>query len=306
MMKKLSTVILLLLSVSFLACNSSTEEATSETDQSYPNEELLVSADELSSMLTNEDVFLIDARSEAGESYIPGAIHFAAIPELADTTNPIPNYLIGPETFQEKMRNIGLDQEDKVVILDGGNSLEAARLFYALEYYGFSNASILNGGMAAWQGKEYPTSNEPEAVSDPGNFTVEVQPARFCDYETIVAASTDTNKVVFDVRSEGEFTGEVQRAEKSGHIPNAVNLEWSEVLEQGEIPYFKPANEIQEMYSKAGLTPEKEIIPHCQTNNRGAHAYFTLRLMGYDSVRPYEASWAEYGNRAESAVEQDL
>lgn len=306
MMKKLSVIILLMLSAAFFACNSSTEETTSETDQSYPNEELLVSADELSSMLTNEDVFLIDARSEPGESYIPGAIHFAAIPELGDTTNPIPNYLIGPEAFQEKIRNIGLSQEDNVVIMDGGNSLEAARLFYALEYYGFSNASILNGGMAAWQENEYPSSREPETVSETGDFTVEVQPARFCDYETIVAASTDTNKVVFDVRSEGEYTGEVQRAEKSGHIPNAVNLEWSAVLESGGVPYFKSASEIQELYTAAGLTPEKEIIPHCQTNNRGAHAYFTLRLMGYDSVRPYEASWAEYGNREESEVEQGL
>lgn len=303
MIKRISLIILMMSCVVFTACNSGNEQTVSETSQTYPNENLLVSSDELSSMLTNEDIFLIDARSDTAEAYIPGAIHFAAIPELGDPTNPIPNYLIGPEAFQEKMRNIGLNQDDNVVILDGGNSLEAARLFYALEYYGFSNASILNGGMAAWQENEYPTSGEPETFFETGNFTVEVQPARFCDYETVVAASSDTNKVVFDVRSEGEYTGEVQRAEKSGHIPNAVHLEWSEVLESDGIPYFKPAGEIQEMYSAAGLTPEKEIIPHCQTNNRGAHAYFTLRLMGYDSVRPYEASWAEYGNRAESVVE---
>lgn len=303
MFKKLSTVILLISSIAFLSCSSTTEETTSETGQNYPNEELLVSADELSSMMEREDIFLIDARSDSAEAYVPGAIHFAAIPELGDTTNPIPNYLIGPEAFQEKMRNIGLDQNDKVVIMDAGNSLEAARLFYALEYYGFLNASILNGGIAAWQENDYPTADEPETVSETGNFSVEVQPARFCDYETIVAASSDTSKVIFDVRSEGEYTGEVERAEKNGHIPNAVNLEWSAVLESDGIPYFKPAGEIREMYSAAGLTPEKEIIPHCQTNNRGAHAYFTLRLMGYDSVRPYEASWAEYGNREESVVE---
>lgn len=303
MMKRISVLILLMANIAFLGCNSPSEETTEQTIENYPNAHLLVSADELHSMLSEEDILLIDARSDTSEAYIPGSIHFASIPELGDPDNPIPNYLIGPETFQEKMRNIGLNQDDNVVIFDGGNSLEAARLFYAMEYYGFSNASILNGGIAAWQENEYLTTEEPQAVSESGNFTVEVQPARFCDYETVVAASSDTNKVVFDVRSEGEYTGEVQRAEKSGHIPNAVHLEWSDVLESDGIPYFKPANEIQEMYSAAGLTPEKEIIPHCQTNNRGAHAYFALRLMGYDSVRPYEASWAEYGNREESVVE---
>lgn len=306
MMKKISIVLLLMTSIAFAACNSSSEEAASETTETYPNANLLVSADELSSMLSQDNILVIDARRDLSDTYIPGAIHFAAIPELGDSTSSIPNYLIGADAFQQKMRNIGLDQDDKVVIVDGGNNLEAARLFYALEYYGFSNASLLNGGMAAWQEGDYPTAEEAETASGTGDFTVEVQPSRFCDYETIVAASTDPNKVVFDVRSKGEYTGEVERAEKSGHVPNAVNLEWNEVLEDGAIPYFKSAEEIQEMYTAAGLTPEKEIIPHCQTNNRGAHAYFTLRLMGYDSVRPYEASWAEYGNREESEVEQGL
>lgn len=306
-MKKISLIILLMASVAISACNSSSEETTNEASaEAYPNAGLLVSADDLSSMMSQEDIFVIDARRDTGDVFIPGAIHFAAIPELGDSTNSIPNYLIGADAFQQKMRNIGLNQDDKVVIVDGGNNLEAARLFYALEYYGFPNASLVNGGMAAWQENEYPTADAPEDVSGTGNFTVEVQSARFCDYETVVAASTDPNKVVFDVRSEGEYTGEVQRAENNGHIPNAVNLEWNAVLEQGEIPYFKSAEEIQDMYTTLGITPDKEIIPHCQTNNRGAHAYFTLRLMGYDSVRPYEASWAEYGNQEGAAVEQGL
>ncbi|MGF1669455.1 MAG: sulfurtransferase, partial [Balneolaceae bacterium] len=92
-------------------------------------------------------------------------------------------------------------------------------------------------------------------------------------------------------------------AERSGHIPNAVNLEWNNVLQDGDIPYFKPAQEIQELFASRGITPDKEIIPHCQTNVRGSHAYFTLRLMGYDSVRPYEGSWAEYGNREDTIIE---
>jgi thiosulfate/3-mercaptopyruvate sulfurtransferase len=201
------------------------------------------------------------------------------------------------------MREIGLDNDDRVVIMDEGNNLSAARLFYALEYYGFSNASLVDGGYAAWMESNYPTVETPSEPSDNGNFTSNVQESRFCDFETVMAASSDPNKIIFDVRSEGEYTGEVERAEKSGHVPNAINLEWNNVIESEGVPYFKSAGEIQELYSAAGLTPDKEIIPHCQTNVRGSHAYFTLRLMGYDSVRPYEASWAEYGNREDSVVE---
>lgn len=300
-MKTKTLSIFLILGLIFSACSAPQEETS--TPETYPNEHLLVSADELNSMLNEENFLLIDARADSTGPFVEGAVHFAAVPELGDPDHEVANYMIGPDQFQAKMRDLGLNNEDHVVIMDEGNNLAAARLFYALEYYGFSNASLLNGGLAAWQENEYPTSDGPETVSETGNFTAEVQSSRFCDFETVMAASSDPDKIVFDVRSEGEYTGEVERAEKSGHIPNAINLEWSNVLESEGVPYFKSASEIQELYTTAGLTPEKEIIPHCQTNVRGSHAYFTLRLMGYDSVRPYEASWAEYGNREESVVE---
>lgn len=292
-----------ILSILFLSsCKSSQEEQLSEFAP-YPNADLLVDVDELNTMLLEDDTFLIDARPDSGGSFIPDAVHFSARGELGDPDHPIDNFLIGPDAFQEKMRSLGLNQDHNVVIMDEGNNLDAARLFYALEYYGFTNASLLDGGLAAWVEEGYPTADEPNQA-EPGNFTAEAQPALFCDYETVVAASSDPNKIILDVRSEGEYTGEVKRADQSGHIPNAVHLEWSDVLEPQGIPYFKPANEIREIYASAGLTPDKEIIPHCQSNVRGSHTYFTLRLMGYDSVRPYEGSWAEYGNREGSAVVQ--
>ena len=311
-MKKLFLLSILFSLAFFASCSSDTDTHTHSDDEMagettdeyeyYPNEDLLVIVDELNYLLLDETTFLIDTRTDTTGGFIPDAVHFPAREELADPDHPVSNYLIGPELFQQKMRNLGLNNEDKVVIMDGGNSLLAARLFYALEYYGFTNASILDGGLEAWRDEDYPTSGEPN-TSEPGNFTVNVQPSRFCDYETVVAASSDPNKIVLDVRSEEEYTGEVQRSDKGGHIPNAVHLEWSDVIYEEGVPYFKPAAEIREIYAAAGLTPDKEIIPHCQSNVRGSHAYFTLRLMGYDSVRPYEGSWAEYGNRAESVVE---
>ncbi|MDX1640205.1 MAG: sulfurtransferase [Balneolaceae bacterium] len=301
-MKRL-LLLLPLLSILFLySCSSSQEEQLTEL-KPYPNEHLLVSVDELNYMLLDDNTFLIDARSDTSGSFIPDAVHFSARGELGDPDHPVSNYLIGPERFQEKMRALGLNNDHDVVIMDEGNNLYAARLFYALEYYGFTNASLLDGGLAAWVDEGYPTAEDPNQA-DSGNFTVDVQPNRFCDYETVVAASNDPNKIILDVRSEEEYTGQIARAEKGGHIPNAVHLEWSDVIESEGIPFFKPANEIEEIYVSAGLTPDKEIIPHCQSNVRGSHTYFTLRLMGYDSVRPYEGSWAEYGNREGSEVVQ--
>ncbi|MGF1671591.1 MAG: sulfurtransferase [Balneolaceae bacterium] len=276
-------------------------EATDEP-VGYPNSHLLLAADELSELMQTDDILLVDTREAITNEVIPGAVHFPSVRMLTDPDHPVSNFLVGPEKFVEMMRSLGLNNEDRIVIYDDGNALAAARLFYALDYYGFSNAFILNGGVKAWLAEGLPVSDS-FAETEQGNFQFEIQENRFCDINYIMEAVNDPDKIIFDVRSEGEYTGEVKRAERSGHIPNAVNLEWNNVLQDGDIPYFKPAQEIQELFAFKGITPEKEIIPHCQTNVRGSHAYFTLRLMGYDSVRPYEGSWAEYGNREDTIVE---
>lgn len=296
-MKRFSLYIFLALFIG--SCGTANDELTD-----YPNAQLLLSAEKLAEMIDSEEILLIDARGEIEEGVIPGAIHFPAISNLNDPDHPIEHYLVGPDRFQELMRESGLNNDSRVVIYDGENSLAAARLFYALDYYGFhSDASILNGGMEGWKALGYTLADEPVSPGT-GNFQVQIQENLSCDFAYITEAAQSDDKVVFDARSREEFTGEDERAAASGHIPNAVHLEWSSVLEQVGVPYFLPASEIQSQYDEIGITPDKEVIPHCHTNVRGSHAYFTLRLMGYDSVRPYEGSWSDYGNREGAPISQ--
>ena len=298
MMKRRLLLLPLFLMILSVSCAPAEEGPLTD----YPNSHLLTEADELFSMLQTENIFLVDAREETGDSLIPGAIHFAALQELVDPDHPVENYLIGPELFQEKMRDLGLHNHHRVVIYDDGNNLAAARLFYALDYYGFNNASLLNGGIQAWIEEGLPLSRE-QVFYMSGIFEVDEQKALMCDFDYITEAANSPNKIIFDARSAAEYSGEEVRAERGGHIPNAVNIEWSSALTDEGVPYVLSPENLRVLLAENGITPDKEIIPHCQSNVRGSHAYFTLRLMGYDSVRPYEGSWFEYGNRQDAVIQ---
>lgn len=126
-MKARNSLVLLLVLLMAGACASEEEAHHAITD--YPNAQLLIEAPELAELLQHDNILLIDAREEHSDSLIQGAIHFPAINELTDPDHPVENFLIGPEVFQEKMRQIGLSNNDRVVLYDGGNSLAAARLF---------------------------------------------------------------------------------------------------------------------------------------------------------------------------------
>jgi thiosulfate/3-mercaptopyruvate sulfurtransferase len=91
-------------------------------------------------------------------------------------------------------------------------------------------------------------------------------------------------------------------SERGGRIPGAVNVEWSRTIQEDGT--FLDAQALAELYQAAGFTPDQEIITYCQSGVRGAHTWFVLsELLGYPRVRNYDGSWAEYGNRADSPIQ---
>ncbi|MCH8567166.1 MAG: sulfurtransferase [Balneolales bacterium] len=272
----------------------------------FPNNELLIQPGQLPELMNEPNTVLIDMRAEGfGIGHIPGARFFGGIPALVDTTHPVQHFLVGPEEFQEIMRSMGINNDTRVLIYDEGNGLGASRLFYALSLYGHENASVLNGGFARWTAAGMPIS-ELTTRAAPGNFTASLNEARSCDIRFLTGALDDDNVVILDARTPEEFSGEDKRAERAGHIPGAVNLEWRMFISEDENkgPGFLSPDEIEALLATKGITPDKEVITHCQSNVRGSHAFFTLRLMGYDSVRAYEGSWFEWGNREDTPVNQ--
>ncbi len=291
----------------FLLFSCDFENDNENTPFDYPEVHLLLSAEDLSEIRRQSNVVIVDMRPydefEAGS--IPGAISFGGVEALHQKDYPVGAMLIGPREFQDLMQNHGISRDHTIVAYDGGQSLFAARLFYALEVYGHEDVRILNGGFAAWEEAGFETV-EPlrygSITYQESTFEIEVQEERMCDVAYIMEMLERDDVVIFDARSEDEYTGADARSEQTGHIPGAVNLVWSENIESEGVPFFKPANVIKAQLEERGITPDKQVIPHCHTNVRGSHAYFTLRLMGYADVRAYEGSWGEWGNRSDVPV----
>ena len=90
------------------------------------------------------------------------------------------------------------------------------------------------------------------------------------------------------------------RAARGGAIPGAIHIEWTHNLEQSG--KYKSDAELRALYEKAGITPDKEVIPYCQGGYRAAHSYIALRLLGFAKVRNYIGSWKEWGDRSDLPI----
>tara|TARA_B100001123_G_scaffold450778_1_gene623686 strand:+ start:66057 stop:66899 length:843 start_codon:yes stop_codon:yes gene_type:complete len=272
----------------------------------YVNPQLLVTAEDLAERLSatgnNSDlVTLIDLRTaeEFSSGHLDGAVHLDLFGLSIIDTDPAPL-----KAFLWIIANLlvsrGVTPEKNVVVYDSQSGIRAARAFWFLEVFGHRNVQVLDGGFKIWESFGFPATKK-SIVPAKGDWSVCKNNSVLATWKDVYKGLDNEKVVILDTRSENEYLGMAKRAKRSGAIPGAINIEWTENLKEDGT--FKPASELSVMYQEAGVTPDKEVISYCQGGYRAAHSYLALRLLGYSQVRNYVGSWKEWGDRVDLPVE---
>lgn len=267
----------------------------------YANPDLLWSPVQLHERLGDPNLRIVDTRP--GEPFamghIPGARHFNTQYLTCDDTDEAPlqsfirmwAYLLGQR---------GVSFGNTILFYDEQSLSPCARALWFLELFGHEDVHVLDGGHAAWKRANLPITRDAESPRAADFRYNTLRRERIATYKDVLAAIEDPDKVILDARSHDERIGADLRAANGGAIPNSVHLEWTQhFTPEGTI---KPAAELSTLYEAIGVTPDKEVIPYCQSGGRSSHAYLVLRLLGYPRIRNYKGSWREWGNRAEMPI----
>ena len=267
---------------------------------------LIVEPEQLAAHLDDSQLLIVDVPLKAEsyqEGHVPGAV-FLDYRRLLRGEGEVPNEVPSPEALSQLFSSLGLTRDTHVVAYDDEGGGWAGRLLWTLELIGHTRYSYLNGGIHAWHQAGLPASRESTSPT-PSEYEAEVlHPQVAIDRFELQERLGEKGFAVWDARSAAEYRGEKGENKRLGHIPGAVNMEWTEAMDRERALRIRDYAELITELEALGLTPDMEVVTHCQSHHRSGFTWLVGKALGFENIRSYAGSWKEWGNRDDTPIEK--
>ena len=228
-----------------------------------------------------------DPKTEYAMGHIPRAVFFD-IDALADQTSGLPHSLLSSEAFGEAAGNLGISEQDMIIVYDGMGLFSAARVWWNFRIMGAHNCFVLDGGLPEWKRLELPLESKapkPQRKS----FRANLSDASVTSFDMMQFYVEGMRANILDARPRGRFTGdepEPRPGMRSGHMPGAASVPAMDLVENGKL---KPRQELAQIL-RPHISDSRPIITTCGSGVTAAILTLALDSIGVGNHSLYDGS----------------
>ena len=268
----------------------------------------------LADHLDDPALTIIDCRQQSHayiHEHIPGAIYLhEALLRMHIGRSPV--QWIPAEAADVLFTNLGLEQDHPVVVYSEctlpkisaaaiSDGLEQALVAYTLARFGLRKVMLLDGGLAGWRSGNHPITGSP-GIARPSACTIDVQVGFLIGYEECRKMKDEADVILLDTRPSALYEGQGPWP-KPGHIQGAVNLPATRLLDDHNPTLLKQEEEIRQILTSCGITPEKTVICSCGTGRSATAVFLILKyFLNYPDVLMYEAGFTGWSSDPDNPV----
>jgi len=234
---------------------------------------------------------------EYNKEHLPNAIFFD-LDKNSKIDTDLPHMLTDSKSWERILSDMGIENNDKIVIYDNSDVISSCRCWYNLIYFGHDPklVYVLNGGLKKWK-KENKITNSESVTTKVSHYSC-VENIELVKNKKQIDKNISDNKFnVVDARSKGRFEGKVAEPRKglrSGSIKNSFCLPFSELINDDHT--FIGKDKILQKFNAINLNDDKNVVFTCGSGITAsvlALAYSLINVKYMPTI--YDGSWAEYG-----------
>lgn len=267
-----------------------------------PEAPMLVTTAWLASHIDDPNLIIFhvgSSRRDYAKGHIPRA-RFLWTVSLSTTTEDLTLELPPEEQADSVLKNLGVSDGVRIVLyFAGGSVTPTTRVYLTLEYLGLAGkVSLLDGGLDAWRAEGRRITAEAVHHST-GTYAPRLHPEVVVNADWVAAHLNDRAVAIVDARGSQFYQGHGGGMPRAGHIPGAVNIQFSSLVDSTN--KLKDRRELEHIFDGAGVKHGVTVVPYCHIGQQASLVYFVARYLGYEA-RLYDGSFEDWSSRDDLPV----
>jgi thiosulfate/3-mercaptopyruvate sulfurtransferase len=237
-----------------------------------------------------------DGHQEWLNERIDNARFFDFDREVCDQKASLPHMMPTPQHFELSAQLLGINNDSAIIVYDSLGIFSSPRVWWMFKVMGFNNIAVLDGGLPAWKEAGFVVNTSPPYTEQrkQGDFKAIYQADLISNRHEVYQAISDDSVAIIDARPSARFFGqvpEVRKGLRSGHMPSAINLPISDILDHKTM---KNAYQLAQIFE--ALMPQKQrLVFSCGSGVTACILALAAKISGYDALSVYDGSWSEWG-----------